>query len=209
MLRRQLVLKDEFKALNLIAGCDMAIDPENNWAYAGVIVYEWPSLREVERRAVKTKLTFPYIPGLLSFREAPALLRAISKLKSSPDLFIFDGQGTAHPRGIGIASHMGLWLDRPTIGCAKSRLIGRYKEPREKFGSYESLFSEEGKILGVVFRTRDSVRPVFISQGHKVSLRTSIDLIKKCCDGYRIPKPTREADHYVEAFKRKSRRDKK
>lgn len=131
-LRQNLDLTSSFSSPRLIAGCDMALDPERNEGYAGVLVYEWPELRLIEQQSAILPLGFPYIPGLLSFREIPVLTAAIEKLEHEPDLFIFDGQGIAHPRGMGIASHMGLILEKPSIGCAKSRLYGEYKEPGSK-----------------------------------------------------------------------------
>ncbi len=203
-LRARVILENSFKEIKLIAGCDLALDTASNEAYGGVIVYTWPELREVERHSVCRKIKFPYIPGLLSFREAPTLLDCLAQLETEPDLIIFDGQGIAHPRGVGIATHMGLLLDKPTIGCAKSRLYGSYKEPGEKAGSRSSLVSEQGKVLGAVVRTRDRVRPIFVSPGHKIDTQTSIKIILQCVDGYRIPKPTREADHFVESSKQKA-----
>jgi len=170
-------------------------------AYAGVILYEYPSLKEVERVWAKAPLSFPYIPGLLSFREAPILLKAFRKLKRAPDLVLIDGQGLAHPRRCGIASHMGLLLDRPTIGCAKSLLCGEFTEPAARRGSFTPLM-DRGEEVGRVLRTRDAVRPIFISVGHQVSLKKAVEIVLQCHSGYRIPKPTREADQFVAEVKR-------
>ena len=205
-LKKKIVLKNAFeslKDLKFIAGCDLALDLKKNHAIGGVIVFSFPELKEVERKIVVRKLTFPYVPGLLSFREGPVLLDAIESLKIEPDLFVFDGQGIAHPRRLGLASHMGLFLKKPTIGCAKSRLYGQYREPHWKKGSFSPLVGDDGKPMGVVLRTRDHVRPVFVSPGHKIRIGTASRVILKCCDGFRIPKPTRFADHAVEAYKRK------
>lgn len=205
-LRKRILLKNAFRTLRAVkrvAGVDCAIDPAEHRIYGGVIVYSFPGLQEIERRWGCRELRFPYIPGLLSFREAPVLLQVIGSLKYQPDIFIFDGQGIAHPRGIGIASHLGLFLDKPTIGCAKSRLCGFYQEPARRQGSFSPLLSEKGKSIGVVLRTRKSVRPVFISPGHKIDIPTAAAIMQRCLDGYRIPKPTREADHFVEAVKRR------
>jgi deoxyribonuclease V len=179
----------------------MAFDPESETAFAGVVVFRFPGLDEVERRMARRRLRFPYIPGLLSFRECPVLLAAFAKLQIEPHLILIDGQGVAHPRRFGIASHVGILLDRPTIGCAKSRLIGEHQEPGSVAGSTAPLLLE-GERIGVVLRTRDGVRPVYVSTGHRVSLPSAVQLVRQCVDGFRIPKPTREADHYVGALRR-------
>jgi deoxyribonuclease V len=200
-LRAQVVLKSDPREVNLIAGADIALDQDTNKGYAGVIVYRFPELIKVERCHAVADITFPYIPGLLAFREAPVLLKAFDALKHEPDVIIFDGQGIAHPRRLGIATHMGLLLDKPSIGCAKSRLIGRFEEPGTRAGEYSPL-EDSGEVVGAVLRTRDNVNPVFISPGHKIDLSLSIKIIMKCVDGYRIPKPTREADHFVAEVKK-------
>ena len=200
-LRERVVLHNDFSRLELIAGADLSIDKKSNRGFAGVIVYTFPDLDEVERRHAHCKLTMPYIPGLLAFREAPALLRALAKVEHDPDVIMFDGQGIAHPRGMGIATHMGIVVDKPTIGCAKSRLIGSFDEPGPAVGDHSRL-AFEGKTVGVVLRTRRNVKPIFVSQGHKIDLKTCLDITLQCGDGYRVPKPTREADHYVGEVKR-------
>ena len=204
-LRKLIRLKNSFRGIHRIkkiAGVDCAISADGKRIYGGVIVYSFPDLKEIERHCESATLDFPYIPGLLSFREGPVLLKVIKLLNHPPDLFIFDGQGIAHPRGIGIASHLGLFLDKPTIGCAKSRLCGEFKEPGKRRGDFSPLLSKEGKTIGAVLRTRDAVRPVFISPGHQIDIKTSLEIIMQCLDRYRIPKPTREADIFVEAAKR-------
>jgi len=197
----KIVLKNQFSQIGLIAGADIAIDVENNEGIAGVIVYTFPDLQVIEKKYAQRKVTYPYVPGLLSFRESPLLLDVMKKVEQEPDLIVFDGQGIAHPRSFGIASHMGLLLNKPTIGCAKSLLFGKYKEPGKEAGSVSKLCSGN-KIIGAVVRSRESVKPIFISPGHKIDLKTAIQIMLKCCDGYRIPKPTREADHFVNAIKR-------
>lgn len=196
-LRGSIRLKNGFKKIRLIAGCDLAFDSSGELALGGIIVYQWPSLDEVERASAIQKVNFPYVPGLLAFREIPVLIECFRKLKAEPDLIFVDGQGVAHPRGMGIASHLGLVLDKPTIGCAKSRLCGIYREPHLKKGSHAPLKSREGKTIGAVLRTRDRVKPIFVSCGHEIDLRTSLEMVMACVDRYRIPKPTREADHFV------------
>lgn len=201
-LRERIVLHDSFDKIKVIAGADVSFDKNKNEGYGGVISYSFPGLKEIERRGVRKEISFPYIPGLLAFREAPVLLEAFASLKTEPDLILFDGQGLAHFRRMGLATHMGILLNKPAIGCAKSRLIGTFEEPGEDVGCYSSLFDGE-ETVGVVLRTRRRVHPIFVSQGNKISLKTCIEIVLKCVDGYRIPKPTREADHYVALIKKK------
>jgi len=202
-LRSRLELTDRFERIRTIAGADVALDTAENIGIAGAIVYSFPDLVELERQHARLQLNFPYVPGLLAFREAPVLLAALRKLRHEPDLLIFDGQGIAHPRRLGIASHMGLLLDKPTIGCAKSRLIGTYRlqELGDEPGSTVPLMDGQEQV-GVVLRTRRGVKPVFASQGHRVSLQTTVQVLLRCCDGYRIPRPTRQADKFVAELKR-------
>ncbi len=176
-----------------------------NRAIGCVVMYRYPEMEEVERASAVSPLQFPYIPGLLSFREVPVLLAALAKLKRCPDLMYCDGQGYAHPRRLGLASHLGVLLDRPTIGCAKSLLIGTHAALGEKAGSWVPLMDEEdrGECIGAALRTRDSVRPIFVSPGHRISLETAIRLTLAVSDGYRIPRPTRDADHFASETKRK------
>jgi deoxyribonuclease V len=200
-LRECVELQDRFGDIRSVAGADMAFDPETGVAFGGVIVYRFPGLEEVERRRARRKLRFPYVPGLLSFRESPVLLAAFARLRTEPDLILIDGHGLAHPRRFGIACHIGILFDKPTIGCAKSRLVGEHQEPGEIAGSTTPLMLD-GERLGVVLRTRDGVRPIYVTTGHRVSLDSAVGLVKQCVDGFRIPKPTREADHYVRALRR-------
>jgi deoxyribonuclease V len=195
-LRERVELEDRFGDIRYVAGADLAFDPATEVAFAGVIVYRFPNLEEVERRMARRKLRFPYVPGLLSFRECPILLAAFARLKTEPDLVLIDGHGRAHPRRFGIACHIGILFDKPTIGCAKSRLVGEHQDPDKRAGSTSPLMLE-GERLGVVLRTRDNVRPIYVTTGHRVSLDTAVGLVKQCLDRFRIPKPTREADHYV------------
>jgi deoxyribonuclease V len=200
-LRERVELEDRFGDIHYVAGADMAFDPATEVAFAGVIVYRFPGLEEVERRMARRKLRFPYVPGLLSFRECPILLAAFARLETEPDLILIDGHGRAHPRRFGIACHIGILFDKPTIGCAKSRLVGEHEEPGERAGATAPLMLE-GERLGVVLRTRDHVRPIYVTTGHRVALDSAVGLVKQCIDGFRIPKPTREADHYVRDLRR-------
>ena len=138
------------------------------------------------------EIDFPYVPGLLSFREAPLILKACAQLMHTPDLMIVDGQGIAHPRRLGIAAHLGLFFDIPTIGCAKSRLYGTYQEPADEAGNYEELV-DNGEVIGVVLRTKDNTNPVYISIGNKIAIEDAIFWIMRCCRGYRLPEPIRLA----------------
>lgn len=200
-LRERVVLKDHFEHIRHVAGADIAFDPDTEMAFAGVIVYTFPGLEEVERRMARRKLRFPYVPGLLSFRESPILIAAFARLTTEPDLLLIDGHGLAHPRLFGIACHIGVLFDKPAVGCAKSLLVGEAGEPAAKAGSSAPL-DFRGQRVGAVLRTRDGVRPIFVTQGHRVSLATAVRLVRQCVDGYRIPKPTREADHYVRDLRR-------
>jgi deoxyribonuclease V len=155
----------------------------------------------VERQGAVCDMRFPYVPGLLSFREAPALLEAFAKIESDPDVVLFDGQGLAHPRRFGIASHLGLWLDRPTIGCGKTRLIGKFREPGVKAGAVARL-TDNGDTIGMVVRTKHKTKPIFVSVGHRADLGTAVRLVLSCCRGYRIPEPTRQAHLHVNEMRR-------
>jgi deoxyribonuclease V len=200
ILRARIRLCDTCRKIDVIAGADVSFD--DDWGYGGVISYTFPDLEEIERRSARMKLTFPYIPGLLAFREAPVLLAALEQLAIEPDLLLFDGQGIAHGRKMGIATHMGIVLNKPTIGCAKSRLVGAFTEPGAERGCHKPLVHAD-ETVGAVVRTRKGVKPIFVSPGTGISLKTSIKIVLKCLDGYRIPKPTREADQYVGRLKRK------
>ena len=200
-LCERVILEDQFGPIRYVAGADLAFDPATDVAVAGVIVYRFPELVEVERRWAQRKLRFPYVPGLLSFREGPALLAAFARLRTEPDLILIDGHGRAHPRLFGIASHIGVLLDKPTIGCAKSLLVGEHQEPGRKAGSTASLWFK-GERVGEVLRTRDGVKPIYVTTGHRVALDSAVELVKRCADGFRIPRPTREADHFVRDLRR-------
>jgi deoxyribonuclease V len=178
-----------------VAGVDMAINEGNNMARAAVVLLTYPELEVIERHVYEEPIRMPYVPGLLSFREIPCILGAFDQLKEQPDLVMVDGQGIAHPRYLGIASHLGLWLDLPTIGCAKSILRGYYDEKAlgENVGSWVPL-TYKRKTVGAVVRTRVRVKPMIISLGHRISLETSLHYVLACCKGYRLPEPTRLAD---------------
>jgi deoxyribonuclease V len=180
----------ELGNVKYVAGVDCAL--RNNHAIAAVPVLRFDTLELVDLAVVEKPLTFPYVPGLLTFRECPAILAAMDQLKVQPDLVMVDGQGIAHPRRIGIAAHLGVLLDKPSIGVAKSRLIGTHEEPYHKAGCYTDLWDND-ELIGAVLRTRDGVNPLYISIGHKIDLPTAIDLVLECCRGLRLPEPTRHA----------------
>jgi deoxyribonuclease V len=183
-----------------IAGADVSYDRFSNVFYAGVVVLRMDDLTVIEKQAVVHESAFPYIPGLLSFRETPPLLEAFAKVRSEPDAVMIDGHGYSHPRRCGYASHVGLWLGKPCIGCAKSRLVGRYEEPETQAGSVSPL-KDGDEIIGQVVRTKTAVRPVFVSVGHKVDLGSAVAIVLATCRGYRIPEPTRQAHLHVNALR--------
>jgi len=187
------VILEPFKSeLKLVAGADVSYSKNSDLFFAGIIVLEIPTMTVVEESTAYDRVDFPYIPGLLSFRESPVLIKAFEKLKVIPDVVVLDGQGIAHPRGLGIASHIGLLLDMPTIGCAKNILVGHYEEPGIEAGDHNPIIFK-GKNVGAVVRTKRKVSPVFVSPGHKMDIPSATEIILKTCRGYRLPEPTRQA----------------
>jgi deoxyribonuclease V len=178
-----------------ICGLDISFDKGSNKVYAAASVHSFPYLDIIEQRGIVSKTEFPYIPGLLTFREGPAIIELLKKVKSRVDLFLFDGQGVAHPRGAGIASMMGLLLNTPSIGCAKSRLVGEYKKPGLRKGSSSDLIYNN-KTVGKILRTRNKVKPVFVSVGYMIGLKRANNVVLTCCPKYRVPEPIRRA-HYL------------
>jgi deoxyribonuclease V len=178
--------------VRLVAGVDVSVNRFKKTGTAAVVVLDYPEMRIAETATVTAPVAFPYVPGLLTFREAPLALAAFEKLVNTPDLVLVDGQGIAHPRRIGLASHLGLCLGLPTIGCAKSRLIGEHGEPGMEAGSYAEL-RDEGEVIGAVVRTRTGVKPLYVSIGHRIDLPSAIKWTLACCRGYRLPEPTRRA----------------
>ena len=189
-LRTQVITTDRFGTINTVAGVDIGLKKDS--ARASVVVLSFPELQVVDSVVTESPVRFPYIPGLLSFREIPPLLMAFSQLQTEPDLVIVDGQGIAHPRRFGLASHLGLVLDKPTIGCAKSRLWGRYEEPDSEQGAYTYL-TDKDEVIGAAVRTRTKVRVVYVSIGHRISLDSARTWTLACCQGYRLPETTRHA----------------
>jgi deoxyribonuclease V len=178
------------KKIKIVGGADVAYKEDK--AYGVVVCLELPNLNLIERKEEILKVKFPYIPSLLAFREGEVILRAIKRLKISPDIFIFNGHGIAHPRRMGLATHLGIILDIPTIGCAKNRLIGTYEEPIKSKGAY-SLLKEGEDTVGAVLCSKDKSKPIFISPGNKIDLISAIDIVLKCCKNYRLPEPLRLA----------------
>ena len=202
-LAARTVLDTPLKSWELVAGCDVSHDRVSTTLYAGVVVLRAGDFSVVERRAAVAQVDFPYTPGLLSFREAPVLLAALAKVEHTPDVVVCDGQGIAHPRRLGLASHVGLFLDRPCVGCAKSKLTGKYEEPGPEPGSRSPLLYR-GQVIGSAVRTKARTLPVFVSPGHRIDLDSSVRLVLACCRGYRWPEPTRLAHLYVNEVRRGS-----
>lgn len=181
----------EFDRADTVAGVDVGFEGEI--AKAAVAVLSYPELRLIDKSLAKLPVEFPYIPGLLAFREGPVILAALEKLTTEPDVLIFDGHGLAHPRRMGIATHMGVIIDRPTIGCAKSRLCGTHREPGPNKGSFARLYDGD-EVIGAVLRTRTNVNPIYVSIGHKIDLETAMEIVLGCCTRYKLPETTRYAD---------------
>ena len=194
-LRHRLRLENDFGPLRRIAGVDVGYDVERNLAHASIAVLSLDGLHLVEQAQAFAPSAFPYVPGYLAFREIPALLAALAKLSRMPDLLMVDGQGIAHPHWMGIAAHLGALIDVPTIGVAKSRLYGKFEMPGLRKGDATSLMRGTERI-GTVLRSRDKVKPLFISPGHRVDVETSLALTLQCLTRYRLPEPTRLADKY-------------
>jgi deoxyribonuclease V len=201
-LQKRVITQNGFGEIKRVAGVDLAPIQGEDRLVCGIIVFSFPELEEIERVSSRVHEQFPYIPGLLAFREGPAIIEAFKKLKNNTDLIMVDGQGIAHPRGLGIASHVGVILDIPSIGVAKERLYGKYNEPPDSDGAWTPLINpRKGNTIGAVVRTKKGTKPVFVSIGHKIDLRTAIRITRECTKGYRIPEPTRKADIFVARLK--------
>ncbi|NWG87917.1 MAG: deoxyribonuclease V [Hydrogenophilaceae bacterium] len=191
-LRRKVDCSDRLSPVHCVAGIDVGFEDGGNITRAAAVVLDLPGLQVIEQAVARRPTTFPYVPGLLSFRELPAVLEALAKLKTTPDLILCDGQGLAHPRRFGIACHLGVILDLPTIGVGKTRLCGRHEEPANQKGAWVPLL-DRGETIGAVLRTRAGVKPVYVSIGHRVSLETAIRYTLACTTRYRLPETTRQA----------------
>jgi len=192
-LSRRLILSWDGREVTSVGGVDVSV--KDGLSRAAIVVLSYPDLAPIEAVTSEADVVFPYIPGLLTFREGPVILAAWKKLKSRPDLLLFDGQGIAHPRRIGLAAHMGLWLDLPSVGVAKSRLYGTHESPGPNRGDTANLLDEKdpGPVIGSVLRTRSNVKPVFVSPGHRIGVERSTEFTLACCTHYRLPETTRWA----------------
>ena len=191
-LKDRIILKKSFSKVRTIGGGDVAYSKEENILFGAIVVLSFPGMEILDLATADGRITFPYIPTLLSFREGPILIKTFQRLKIKPDVIIFEGQGIAHPRGMGLASHMGLWFDLPSIGCAKTPLLDGFISLGPSKGSFEWI-QKEGKKVGAVLRTKEKVKPLFVSPGHRIDLMTSIELILESCKGFRFPEPLRKA----------------
>lgn len=207
-LQRQLVAQViydrplDVDSVRLVAGVDVSVKPDEagvTQSQAAVVVLELPTFRVVESVTAHMPTPFPYVPGLLSFREGPVLERAFERLQHEPDAFIFDGMGRAHPRRIGIATHIGLWLNKPTVGCGKTLLVGRHADPPDERGAYSKLIDKD-EVIGVALRTRPGTKPVYISSGHLIDLPSAVALVMACTTKYRLPEPIRAAHNAAGQF---------
>jgi deoxyribonuclease V len=192
-LRRLVETTDRLGDIDSVAGVDVGFDMKNRLTRAAVAVLTFPGLEPSEQTVITRPTRFPYVPGLLSFREAPAILAALARLERLPDVLVCDGQGVAHPRRFGIACHLGVLTDLPSIGVAKKRLVGTHEEPGETRGDWVPLV-HQGETVGAVLRSRAGVKPIYVSCGHRVSLATAVDLVMRCTTRYRLPETTRLAD---------------
>lgn len=193
-LRNQIVTSDRFGKIRRVTGVDVGFEKGGRITRAAAVALTFPELELCDQVVVREPTCFPYVPGYLSFREAPAVLAALKRLRSASDLLLCDGQGFAHPRRFGLACHLGLLTDTPSIGVAKSRLIGEHREPGMRKGDWVPL-TAAGETIGAVLRTRDGISPVYVSIGHRISLETAVDFVLCCTTNYRLPETTRRAHH--------------
>lgn len=205
-LRARVRLSGDVEAVSLVAGADASYSKGSDEIYAVVVALSYPDLTVVEQVSARAVTSFPYIPGYLTFREGPALLAAFRKMQSEPDVIFFDGQGVAHPRGLGIASHMGVLLDRPTVGVAKNLLVGTAEDPGASRGSLSPI-RRDGEMIGMAVRTKERTKPVYVSVGNQISLARAVDLVLATTRGYRLPEPTRQAHLYANVIRREGARE--
>lgn len=195
-MRKHINISHLNKPISIIGGADISTNKHEETQYAGIVLFSYPELKIISQTSAVWRTSFPYIPGLLAFREVPALLEAWNKLEIKPDLMILDGQGIAHEQRMGLATHFGLLTDVPSIGSAKNRLNGKYDEPANEHFAQSYLY-DQNDVIGVALRSKKNCKPIFVSPGHKVDMQQSIDIIKHCIRGYRIPEPTRHAHNFV------------
>jgi len=198
-LQHKILIHPLKETLHYVAAVDAAFTQDQ--IVAVVVLYAYPELKLLEQGHVREPVLFPYVPGYLTFREGHGLLKAIGQLKTVPDLILFDGQGIAHPRGTGIASHLGVLLDIPSIGVAKTRLVGNYEEPGQQKGNCTDL-CYAGKVVGAVLRTKPWVRPLFVSPGHRIDIADAVKVVLGCTQKYRLPEPLRKADYLTKVLKK-------
>jgi deoxyribonuclease V len=191
-LRKQVQIKPLEKQINIIAGSDISFNKYSEVVYAGIVLFNYPDLQIIGHSTAISSTSFPYISGLLAFREVPALLEAWDKLSIKPDVLVLDGQGIAHERRLGIATHFGLVTNATTIGSAKSRLAGKYAEPANEIFAQSPMY-DKGELVGIALRSKKNCNPIFISPGYNINMEQSVDVIKHCIKSYRIPEPTRQA----------------
>ena len=195
-LRQQVIPQDDFGWVNTVAGVDVGYEDDGRTTRAAVVVLDFPELMVREVAVAKCRTTFPYVPGLLSFRELPAVLKAVEKLKIPPDLVLCDGQGYAHPRRCGIACHLGVVTGIPAIGVGKTRLLGTHKHVVDKRGNWQPLIDKK-ECIGAVLCTRTDVKPIYVSIGHRISLQTAVAYVLRCTPRYRLPETTRQAHRHA------------
>lgn len=201
-LRKKVRITPLDRPVESIGGADISFNKYSETVYAGIIVLSYPGLKEICKTTLISRTSFPYIPGLLAFREVPALQEAWNQLEVKPGVLVLDGQGIAHPRRVGIATHFGLLTGIPAIGCAKSNLTGRFEEPANTPFA-ESEVRDKGELIGIALRTKKNCKPVFISPGHRIDFPQSLEIIKTCTGKYRIPEPTRRAHLLVNEVRRR------
>ncbi len=200
--RDQVILKKTFSKVRTVGGGDVAYSIDGKLLFAAIVILSFPGMEIIDTATADGITSFPYIPGLLSFREGPILIEASQRLRSKPDVMTYDGHGTAHSRRMGLASHMGLWLDLPSIGCAKTPLLEGFVSPGPSRGSFEWI-RRKGRKVGAVLRTRENVKPLFVSPGHRIDFLTSNQLILEGCKGFRLPEPLRKAHQLAERAARR------
>jgi len=203
-LRGDVMIAPASRPIHTIAGADISFNKYSTTMYAGIVVLRMDSLEVIEEVAIVSETQFPYVPGLLSFREAPSLMKAWERLESEPDAVMIDGHGIAHPRRLGIASHIGLLVERPTFGCAKSVLVGKYQEPAPERGARSPMYAGD-ELIGTALRTKNRVQPIYVSPGHLIDHEQAVELTLACHGGYRLPEPTRRAHLLVNALRRGER----
>lgn len=191
-LSRKVICKDRLTAVSLVAGVDVGFEDKGNITRAAIAVLSFPELKLVETSIARRATSFPYIPGFLSFRELPAVLSALENLEHEPDIFLCDGQGYAHPRRFGIACHLGVLINKPAVGVGKTRLIGKFQPVDNSRGAWQPLI-DKGETVGAVLRTREGVKPIYVSSGHYISLASAIEYVMACTTKYKLPQTTRMA----------------